>query len=108
MKIAEEELKKAEGDEKLAEKIESESRENYEVATKKVEAEKAKVELAKEKVKKAERSLEETTLIKAQEMVNIAGNKLKEAETTYKAAQAELTRATEFDAERQVKIDERK
>lgn len=108
VKIAEEELKKAEGDEKLAEKIESESRENYEVATKKVEAEKAKVELAKEKVKKAERSLEETTLIKAQEMVNIAGNKLKEAETTYKAAQAELTRATEFDAERQVKIDERK
>ena len=108
VKIAEEELKKAEGDEKLAEKIESESRENYEIATKKVEAEKAKVELAKEKVKKAERSLEETTLIKAQEMVNIAGNKLKEAETTYKAAQAELTRATEFDAERQVKIDERK
>ena len=41
-------------------------------------------------------------------MVNIAGNKLKEDETTYKAAQAELTRATEFDAERQVKIDERK
>ena len=108
VKIAEEELKKAEGDEKLAEKIESESRENYEVATKKVEAEKAKVDLAKERVKKAERGLEETTLIKAQEMVNIAGNKLKEAETTYKAAQAELTRATEFDAERQVKIDERK
>ena len=108
VKIAEEELKKAEEAEKSAEKIESESRENYEVATKKVEAEKAKVELAKERVKKAERSLEETTLTKAQEIVNIAGNKLKEAETTYKVAQVELTRAKEFDAERQVKIDERK
>ena len=93
---------------KSAEIAESESEKAYEEATKQVEDEKAKVELAKEEVKKAEKALNETTLSKAQETVTIAGNKLKDAESVNKAAQDELTRAKEFDASRQAKIDETK
>ena len=40
--------------------------------------------------------------------MTIAGNKLKDAESVNKAAQDELTRAKDFDASRQAKIDETK
>lgn len=93
---------------KSAEKAESESEKAYEEATKQVENEKVKVELAKEEVKKAEQALNETTLSKAQETVTIAGNKLKDAESTHKATQDELNRAKQFDASRQAKINETK
>ena len=56
----------------------------------------------------AEQALNETTLTRAQETVTIAGNKLKDAESVNKAAQDELTRAKDFDASRQAKIDETK
>lgn len=59
-------------------------------------------------MKKAEQALNETTLTRAQETVTIAGNKLKDAESVNKSAQDELTRAKEFDASRQAKIDETK
>jgi len=108
VKSAEETVKSAEEGVKSAEKAESESEKAYEETTKQVEDEKVKVELAKEEVKKAEKALNETTLSKAQETVTIAGNKLKDAETTHKAAQDELNRAKEFDASRQAKIDETK
>lgn len=108
VKSAEETVKSAEEGVKSAEKAESESEKAYKEATKQVEDEKAKVELAKEEVKKAEKALNETTLSKAQETVTIAGNKLKDAETTHKAAQDELNRAKKFDASRQAKIDETK
>lgn len=108
VKSAEESVKTAEEGVKSAETAEAESGKNYEEATKKVEDEKAKVALAKEEVKKAEQALNETTLTRAQETVTIAGNKLKDAESVNKAAQDELTRAKEFDASRQAKIDETK
>ena len=108
VKSAEETVKSAEEGVKSAEKAESESEKAYEETTKQVEDEKVKVELAKEEVKKAEKALNETTLSKAQETVTIAGNKIKDAETTHKAAQDELNRAKEFDASRQAKIDETK
>lgn len=108
VKSAEESVKTAEEGVKSAEIAEAESGKNYEEATKKIEDEKAKVELAKEEVKKAEQALNETTLTRAQETVTIAGNKLKDAESVNKAAQDELTRAKEFDASRQAKIDETK
>lgn len=108
VKSAEENVKTVEEGVKSAETAEAESRKTYEEATKKVEDEKAKVELDKEEVKKAEKALNETTLTRAQETVTIAGNKLKDAESTHKAAQDELTRAKEFDASRQAKIDETK
>lgn len=108
VKSAEESVKTAEEGVKSAETAEAESGKNYEEATKKIEDEKAKVALAKEEVKKAEQALNETTLTRAQETVTIAGNKLKDAESVNKAAQDELTRAKEFDASRQAKIDETK
>ena len=108
VKTAEEGVKTAEEGVKSAETAESESKKTYEETTKQVEDEKTKVALAKEGVKKAEQALNETTLTKAQETVAIAGNKLKDAESTHKAAQDELTRAKEFDASRQAKIDETK
>ena len=108
VKSAEESVKTAEEDVKSAETAEAESGKTYEDATKKVDDEKAKVALAKEEVKKAEQALNETTLTRAQETVTIAGNKLKDAETTHKAAQDELTRSKEFDASSQAKIDETK
>ena len=108
VKTAEEGVKTAEEGVKSAETAESESKKTYEETTKQVEDEKTKVALAKEGVKKAEQALNETTLTKAQETVAIAGNKLKDAESTHKAAQDELTRAKDFDASRQAKIDETK
>ena len=108
VKSAEESVKTAEEGVKSAETAEAESGKTYEEATKKVDGEKAKVALAKEEVKKAEQALNETTLTRAQETVTIAGNKLKDAESVNKAAQDELTRAKEFDASRQAKIDETK
>ena len=108
MKSAEESVKTAEEGVKSAETAEAESGKNYEEATKKIEDEKAKVALAKEEVKKAEQTLNETTLTRAQETVTIAGNKLKDAESVNKSAQDELTRAKEFDASRQAKIDKTK
>ena len=108
MKSAEESVKKAEEGVKSAETVEAELGKTYEEATKKVDDEKAKVALAKEEVKRAEQALNETTLTKAQETVTIAGNKLKDAESVNKAAQDELTRAKDFDASRQAKIDETK
>ena len=108
VKSAEESVKTAEEGVKSAETAEAESGKKYEEATKKIEDEKAKVALAKEEVKKAEQALNETTLTRAQETVTIAGNKLKDAESVNKAAQDELTRAKEFDASRQAKIDETK
>ena len=108
VKSAEESVKTAEEGVKSAETAEAKSGKTYEDATKKVEDEKAKVALAKEEVKKAEQALNETTLTRAQETVTIAGNKLKNAESVNKAAQDELTRAKEFDASRQAKIDETK
>lgn len=108
VKSDEESVKTAEEGVKSAETAEAESGKNYEEATKKIEDEKAKVALAKEEVKKAEQALNETTLTRAQETVTIAGNKLKDAESVNKAAQDELTRAKEFDASRQAKIDETK
>ena len=108
VKSAEERVKVAEEGVKSAETAEVESEKTYEEATKKVEDEKVKVALAKEEVKRAEQALNETTLTKAQETVTIAGNKLKDAESTHKAAQDELTRAKDFDASRQAKIDETK
>lgn len=108
VKSAEESVKTAEEGVKSAETAEAESGKKYEEATKKIEDEKAKVALAKEEVKKAEQTLNETTLTRAQETVTIAGNKLKDAESVNKAAQDELTRAKEFDASRQAKIDETK
>ena len=108
VKSAEETVKAAEEGVKSAEKAESESEKAYEEATKQVEDEKAKVALAKEEVKKAEQALNETTLTRAQETVTIVGNKLKDAESVNKAAQDELTRAKDFDASRQIKIDETK
>ena len=108
VKSAEERVKVAEEGVKSAETAEVESEKTYEEATKKVDDEKAKVALAKEEVKRAEQALNETTLTKAQETVTIAGNKLKDAESTHKAAQEELTRAKDFDASRQAKIDETK
>ena len=108
VKSAEESVKTAEEGVKSAETAEAKSGKTYEDATKKVEDEKAKVALAKEEVKKAEQALNETTLTRAQETVTIAGNKLKDAESVNKAAQDELTRAKEFDASRQAKIDETK
>ena len=108
IKAKEAEVKTAEEGVKSAETAESESKKTYEETTKQVEDEKTKVALAKEGVKKAEQALNETTLTKAQETVAIAGNKLKDAESTHKAAQDELTRAKEFDASRQAKIDETK
>lgn len=108
VKSAEERVKVAEEGVKSAETAEVESEKTYEEATKKVEDEKVKVALAKEEVKRAEQALNETTLTKAQETVTIAGNKLKDAESTHKAAQEELTRAKDFDASRQAKIDETK
>ena len=101
-------VKSAEEGVKSAETAEAKSGKTYEDATKKVEDEKAKVALAKEEVKKAEQALNETTLTRAQETVTIAGNKLKDAESVNKVAQDELTRAKEFDASRQAKIDETK
>ena len=59
-------------------------------------------------MKRVEQALNETTLTRAQETVTIAGNKLKDAESVNKAAQDELTRAKDFDASRQAKIDETK
>ncbi|MFQ9596977.1 MAG: hypothetical protein ACLRZG_01675 [Streptococcus sp.] len=47
-------------------------------------------------------------MTRAQETVTIAGNKVKDAESVNKAAQDELTRAKEFDASRQAKINETK
>lgn len=108
VKSAEESVKKAEEGVKSAETVEAESGKTYEEATKKVDDEKAKVALAKEEVKRAEQALNETTLTKAQETVTIAGNKLKDAESVNKAAQDELTRAKDFDASRQAKIDDTK
>ncbi|WP_061591015.1 SEC10/PgrA surface exclusion domain-containing protein [Streptococcus parasanguinis] len=108
VKSAEESVKTAEEGVKSAETAEAESGKTYEEATKKVDDEKAKVALGKEEVKKAEQALNETTLTRAQETVTIAGNKLKDAESVNKAAQDELTRAKEFDASRQAKIDETK
>ena len=108
VKSAEESVKKAEEGVKSAETVEAELGKTYEEATKKVDDEKAKVALAKEEVKRAEQALNETTLTKAQETVTIAGNKLKDAESVNKAAQDELTRAKDFDASRQAKIDETK
>lgn len=108
VKSAEESVKTAEEGVKSAETAEAKSGKTYEDATKKVEDEKAKVALAKEEVKKAEQALNETTLTRAQETVTIAGNKLKDAESVNKVAQDELTRAKEFDASRQAKIDETK
>lgn len=108
VKSAEESVKTAEEGVKSAETAEAKSGKTYEEATKKVEDEKAKVALAKEEVKKAQQALNETTLTRAQETVTIAGNKLKDAESVNKAAQDELTRAKEFDASRQAKIDETK
>ncbi|MBT0926934.1 SEC10/PgrA surface exclusion domain-containing protein [Streptococcus parasanguinis] len=108
VKSADESVKKAEEGVKSAETVEAESGKTYEEATKKVDDEKAKVALAKEEVKRAEQALNETTLTKAQETVTIAGNKLKDAESVNKAAQDELTRAKDFDASRQAKIDETK
>lgn len=108
VKSAEESVKTAEEGVKSAETAEAESEKTYEEATKKVDDEKAKVALAKEEVKRAEQALNETTLTRAQETVTIAGNKLKDAESVNKAAQDELTRAKEFDASRQAKIDETK
>ena len=108
VKSAAESVKTAEEGVKSAETAEAESGKNYEESTKKIEDEKAKVALAKEEVKKAEQALNETTLTRAQETVTIAGNKLKDAESVNKAAQDELTRAKEFDASRQAKIDETK
>ena len=108
VKSAEESVKTAEEGVKSAEIAEAESGKNYEEATKKIEDEKAKVALAKEEVKKAQQALNETTLTRAQETVTIAGNKLKDAESVNKAAQDELTRAKEFDASRQAKINETK
>lgn len=108
VKSAEESVKKAEEGVKSAETVEAESGKTYEEATKKVDDEKAKVALAKEELKRAEQALNETTLTKAQETVTIAGNKLKDAESVNKAAQDELTRAKDFDASRQAKIDETK
>lgn len=108
VKSAEESVKTAEEGVKSAETAEAKSGKTYEEATKKVDDEKAKVALAKEEVKKAEQALNETTLTRAQETVTIAGNKLKDAESVNKAAQDELTRAKEFDASRQAKIDETK
>lgn len=108
VKTAEDGVKSAEEGVKSAETAESESEKTYEETTKQVEDEKTKVALAKEEVKKAEQALNETTLTKAQETVTIAGNKLKEAESIHKAAQDELTRAKDFDASRQAKIDETK
>ncbi|VYU10494.1 Chromosome partition protein Smc [Streptococcus parasanguinis] len=108
VKSAEESVKTAEEGVKSAETAEAESEKTYEEATKKVEDEKAKVASAKEEVKKAEQALNETTLTRAQETVMIAGNKLKDAESVNKAAQDELTRAKDFDASRQAKIDETK
>ena len=108
VKSAEESVKTAEEGVKSAETAEAESEKTYEEATKKVDDEKAKVALAKEEVKRAEQALNETTLTKAQETVTIAGNKLKDAESVNKAAQDELTRAKDFDASRQAKIDETK
>lgn len=108
VKSAEESVKTAKEGVKSAETAEAESEKTYEEATKKVEDEKATVASAKEEVKKAEQALNETTLTKAQETVTIAGNKLKDAESTHKAAQDELTRAKDFDASRQAKIDETK
>lgn len=108
VKSAEESVKKAEEGVKSAETVEAESGKTYEDATKKVDDEKAKVALAKEEVKRAEQALNETTLTKAQETVTIAGNKLKDAESVNKAAQDELTRAKDFDASRQAKIDDTK
>ena len=108
VKSAEESVKKAEEGVKSAETVEAESGKTYEEATKKVDDEKAKVALAKEEVKRVEQALNETTLTRAQETVTIAGNKLKDAESVNKAAQDELTRAKDFDASRQTKIDETK
>ena len=108
VKSAEESVKTAEEGVKSAEAAEAKSGKTYEEAAKKVEDEKAKVALAKEEVKKAEQALNETTLTRAQETVTIAGNKLKDAESVNKVAQDELTRAKEFDASRQAKIDETK
>ena len=108
VKSAEESVKTAEEGVKSAETAEAESGKNYEEATKKIKDEKAKVAIAKEEVKKAEQALNETTLTRAQETVTIAGNKLKDAESVNKAAQDELTRAKEFDASRQAKINETK
>ena len=108
VKSAEESVKTAEEGVKSAETAEAESEKTYEEATKKVEDEKSKVASAKEEVKKAEQALNETTLTRAQETVTIAGNKLKDAESVNKAAQDELTRAKEFDASRQAKINETK
>lgn len=108
VKTAEDGVKSAEEGVKSAETAESESEKTYEETTKQVEDEKNKVALAKEEVKKAEQALNETTLTKAQETVTIAGNKLKEAESIHKVAQDELTRAKDFDASRQAKIDETK
>ena len=108
VKSAEESVKTAEEGVKSAETAEAESEKTYEEATKKVDDEKAKVALAKEEVKRAEQALNETTLTKAQETVTIAGNKLKDAESVNKAAQDELTRAKDFDASRQAKIDDTK
>ena len=105
---AEESVKTAEEGVKSAETAEAESEKTYEEATKKVDDEKAKVALAKEEVKRVEQALNETTLTRAQETVTIAGNKLKDAESVNKAAQDELTRAKDFDASRQAKIDETK
>ena len=108
VKSAEESVKTAEEGVKSAETAEAESEKTYEEATKKVDDEKAKVALAKEEVKRVEQALNETTLTRAQETVTIAGNKLKDAESVNKAAQDELTRAKDFDASRQAKIDETK
>lgn len=105
---AEDAIKTKEAGVKSAETAEAESEKTYEEATKKVDDEKAKVALAKEEVKRVEQALNETTLTRAQETVTIAGNKLKDAESVNKAAQDELTRAKDFDASRQAKIDETK
>lgn len=67
-------------------------------------------ETTKETVDMAKANADETakTVTEQEQVVSEINQKVKEAETTYKVAQVELTRAKEFDAERQVKIDERK
>ena len=108
VKTANDGVKSAEEGVQKATDAEAKSKQTLDDAHSKVATEEAKVKDAQNKVNDAEKAYEATTPTKAQEAVTKSELKAKDAESTHKAAQDELTRAKEFDASRHAKIDETK
>ena len=108
VKTANDGVKSAEEGVQKATDAEAKSKQTLDDAHSKVATEEAKVKDAQNKVNDAEKAYEATTPTKAQEAVTKSELKAKDAESTHKAAQDELTRAKEFDASRHAKINETK